>query len=442
MAYTATPKNPFKTWPSLTGTHTLDEIVELNFNKIAHLKRCIDIMIFLDYHIAENGNSFPSTAQYLHFIFSRKSPFAQKLMTSLLIRAGNFVPSKRAGSKILKEGISFNYYICQPEYEKFVARIYDAIKQNNFDLSKFVPAHHRRSAAQFRRARTTVEEDIKQQAPQQAIDCTFSQDDQFLEIKDETWRKRLCIYYRIFNLELTGMKQFDYKESTFRRFHILQNIKREYQEAFFSRSIFKFEADIHTAAISAVISFTENALEIDGESTFPILFDYMANKQKYRKYLAELFDVDEVKAKKIFAHLINKGVISFSSFSSWRETIADDFAGSKTIKAKKNIWLMQFYEEIKLMWKLAKTACNKNPGLVPFEVTDKNKFDLYFYLERQIIECAEQILEAGNNKYILQHDGWRSEKEPPVKEIEAEIYRKLKLHIKIDIKQPTHHHKL
>ena len=390
-------------------------------------------MLFLDFHLAENGLTFPSTAQYLHFIFSRKSPFARKLMTSLLIRAGNFIPSKYSGSELVQEGQSYIYHICLPEYEKFVIQIHDSLARNKFDLSKFVPAHYRRTNRQFKLSK----EDIKQQTTQQqAIDCTFFQDDLFSEIDDTVLRKRYNIYANIFSSELSGLKSFDYKDISYRRFHLLQNIKREYQDIFFSKSIFKYKADINTAALSSIISFIEQTSEVDVELTFPIIFEYMSDKDKYRKNISKLFGVDEAKAKKIFAHLSNKGIISFSNFTSWRDLIEDDIVGSKTMSARKDIWLMQFYEEIKYMWKLAKSSANKS-GLVPFTVTDKNKFDLYFWLERQIIECAEEMLKARNNKYFLLHDGWISAKEINPKEIEQAIYLKTGLHIKIDIKQQT-----
>lgn len=437
MAYTTSPELEFNIYPSKEGKFLLHEL-DINYSRWSDLKRCLDILYWMEYMTNMHGNEFPTSRNYLNFIFSHKSKFAQKLMTCLLIRGvDKFKLRKIENGKVIKNGESYKYHVCIEQYNLFISKIRTAIEKiSRKNLDSYKPAHHRRTEKKWNKKSASIkkqEKTIKTNIHYTAIDVTFSSPD-FSEVQDESWRNRLYIYHKIYASELCGLKEFSYNEVKFRRHHPLQLIKKEYQELFFKYSIFRTNADLNTAALSSLIANNEKYLETDVESTFPILFDYINNRKHFRDYFGELFELDKKQAKKMFAHLINKGNISFSSFSCWKETIQDDFTGLKTMKAKQNIWLMSFYEEIKLLWKLNKQSAKImfEKGDIDFEINDKNKFDLYFFLERKIIEVCEKELKARNIKYFLMHDGWRCDKDFSTKEFELAIFKHLQLDMEIE----------
>ena len=172
MSYTDNPKFPFLLAPSTKGLFKYSDI-EIDWQDWTSVKRCLDIKLFLDMHVAlsEDHTTFASTKGYLDWIFSRKSPFAQKLMVSILVRVnGKFKPKTKYSS-----GISYEYKILHDVLTQLSADINSALSTGIFSgqMKKYKPAHHRKNDKLWIKEIKELKERKSQQQHKQAIDSTF-----------------------------------------------------------------------------------------------------------------------------------------------------------------------------------------------------------------------------------------------------------------------------
>ena len=81
-------------------------------------------------------------------------------------------------------------------------------------------------------------------------------------------------------------------------------------------------------------------------------------------------------------------------------------------------------------------------GRLDFKVTNKNRFDLYFKLERQIMDVCTDFLDKKGINYFLIHDGFRTDKKFSGQELEQELFNQLHLVMELENNYSTTHNKL
>jgi hypothetical protein len=225
-----------------------------------------------------------------------------------------------------------------------------------------------------------------------------------------------------------------YTERTYRKWSGLQTIKSEHKPLFYKHTIYKENYDIPNSAITVMLGYVESRKGINPVEMFPNIQYYINNKNEVRHMVMDYFDIDYKAAKDVLMHITNKGYISKSDKCRWKEITNDPF-GRKLHKMRlSGHFLLDFYEEVKLMWKFAKEEHIEDfaSGKIPVDPKAEHRFNLYFYLERQILDVITNKLDSAGISYLTEHDGVRTDFPLDQADIEAEIFRSLQIRIKLE----------
>ena len=376
----------------------------------------------------------------------------QKLMQSLLIRVDGAYSKKvrDKSGKVIKEGQCMKYLPHEVNWNKFEQNLFEGVLK--FDVNreklpttvkKYLDKLDRQNIEKLKADKRKKEERELTNKPERGICCTDLStskeekwgllfDPEFLALTEKDQRKLTIKYTRYFQA-LMGNACVVYTERTYRKWSGLQTIKSEHKPLFYKHTIFKDNYDIPNSAITVIMSYVESRKGVSIDS-FPNIQHYINNKNEIRHMVMEYFDLDYKSAKDVLMHITNKGYISKSDKCRWKE-ITNDAFGRKLHKMRlSGHFLLDFYDEVKKLWKLAREAHREEfeAGKIPVDPKAEHRFNLYFYLERQILDVITNKLDSAGILYLTEHDGVRTNSPLDQEDIEAEIFRSLQIRIKLE----------
>ena len=254
-----------------------------------------------------------------------------------------------------------------------------------------------------------------------------------------------------YHKELNGKKKWEYTDKSSRLWHDVQQVKRELKTEIFSQHL-KFDYDLATAAIR-VLYFKVKALDKSFEvDKFPLVKDYIDNRSKVRWEIAAKFGITYAQAKDLFQYLGNNGILTTSYKRglfkiSKNPEIAEKMANDPYVKA--------FSKEIGKLWAKyvqknnmsalfdgsTKFTQSKFTGALQITslddsyVTNKQQYQLYFRVEREMLEVMREYMGKKCADIFLEHDGFRSNlelTEIELAEIEQLVLEKTQVQIKLE----------
>ena len=211
-------------------------------------------------------------------------------------------------------------------------------------------------------------------------------------------------------------KNFEYDDKSSRLWHPLQRVKRNYKKAALAEYDLLYQYDIECAAPTLLLQYSqhiplvldENNKWIQGPMDLWLfaINRYLKDKSQVRKELARNADITEQQAKIIINALFAGAVISQSPTTEIYQMLDGDRA--KIEYLKQDEFLCELRSDIKTMWDYIKVTLphktNKSGRRIP--ISSKQKWILYFDLERKILDVVRKYLSETNNEYFLEHDGW------------------------------------
>jgi hypothetical protein len=217
-----------------------------------------------------------------------------------------------------------------------------------------------------------------------------------------------------------ALLDFEYTERSSRLNHVLHHIPRRLKQEFWCLHGLPFDYDVSTCAPQIITQLAVKA----GLSVLliPTVLSFLQAPATIREEMAKILGVDEHTAKQLVNGLFNDLQISMSPYGVLFKTYGDNGIN----QLKKSAAISALHDEIKRAWKRIayKTGTKLSGG--------KRKSEVYRAQERKVLDVVSQYLKQTNNPCFLEHDGWRTQKQVNVLELEQTVYNAtgFKLNIK------------
>ena len=207
---------------------------------------------------------------------------------------------------------------------------------------------------------------------------------------------------------------FEYEERSHRLCSPIQSVRTALREEMFVNSGYHYNYDISCAAPTMMYQYSFQTPSATGE-VLETIEDYIANKSERRAELALGANLDEVIIKKIFNGLFNGAKLSIHPSTQLFRLIGCDIAKMRYLQ--QHAYLTALKADIKTMWGIIKTDQPKSyfkdkfkkdgsPRTIPFN--SKQKWNIYFQLERKVLNEMRDYLTNIGGRFFLEHDGFRT----------------------------------
>jgi len=252
-----------------------------------------------------------------------------------------------------------------------------------------------------------------------------------------------------FNQELKTLT-FEYQDKSSRLWHPLQRIKRDYKKAIFSDLNLKYQYDIECAALTLLHQYSQNIPEVIYKNELiqrpmdlylPAIRQYLDDRTLIRKQIAHDADIPEQVVKVIINALIAGAHLGKNPQCAIFKLLQGDIARIEYLQ--QHPFIVEFRSNIKTMWDYIKPTLQKRTielksGVIrTCPISSKQKWNLYFKLERQVLDQVRGYLDRTNNKYFLEHDGWSARHQIDEESLITYVYNKTGFKISVDVASLT-----
>ena len=219
----------------------------------------------------------------------------------------------------------------------------------------------------------------------------------------------------LFSSEL-NTKQFQYTEGakSNRLVHPLQSYRREYKRTVLQQNNLTHEYDIVCCAPTLLHQFS---WQFSHGHVLEHIDDYIINRSTIRENLAAQTQLPVENIKRILNALFAGARIAGTRHADIFQLCNNDPA--RILYLQQDSVVMGIRSDIRVMWKYLKPHLEqtgipqiRTRGSTTYSVylTPKNKWNLYFQLERSVLEQIRSFLDQERNCVFLEHDGFTSEK--------------------------------
>lgn len=218
--------------------------------------------------------------------------------------------------------------------------------------------------------------------------------------------------------QLSG--EFEYTEKSYRLWNPIQGIRRDIRHPLLARHGFCYSYDIDTAAPTILYQLH---LQRSGGIVLDHIDYYISNKDVVRSTLAELTGLEKDIIKKIINALFAGAILARNNFCQLYHLIGYNKAIMKLLQS--NRFIIDLKEDIRELWTSIKQEepiiykrdsqgdfiYNKSGSKKAMPFRSKRKWHVYFREERRVLDVINQYLKQKDHKFLLEHDGFTSNKE-------------------------------
>ena len=207
---------------------------------------------------------------------------------------------------------------------------------------------------------------------------------------------------------------FEYEEKTHRLFNPIQNIRSETRTELLANHGLYHQYDIECAAPTLLYQYSFMVPDATGE-VLETLEHYLDNRSDVRKKIAKETEITVKQAKQIINALFAGAHLTTYHKGALMRLLDNDVAKIKFLQ--QHPYLTALRLDIKAMWDVIKstapevyfTTTTGKRRKRPFNA--KAKWNIYFKLERHIIEQVKTYMKEIDSKFFLEHDGFTSQKQ-------------------------------
>lgn len=218
---------------------------------------------------------------------------------------------------------------------------------------------------------------------------------------------------------------FVYKDQSHRLWHPLQRYRRPIRKQILSDAGYQHQYDIECCAPTLIHQRSQTIPEIINDrgrwQQGPMdlyLFavrTYITDRTRIRQHYAEQMEIPVEVIKEIINALFAGARISHNNQSDIYEMLNGDRALIEFLK--QDPFITELRADIKICWdyirpvmiKRTKKTKRGTERLLP--LTTKQRWNVYFELERIVMDSVRTYLDQRSVKYFLIHDGWTCDRE-------------------------------
>jgi len=204
----------------------------------------------------------------------------------------------------------------------------------------------------------------------------------------------------------------DYTDKSHRLWHPVQNIRSEIRNSVLRDNLLTHQYDIVCASPTLLHQYS---WRFSGGHYLETIGEYTENRNAIRQTLAREIEVPVKTIKAILNAMFCGAVLKRNPFGSIYKLV--DYDSERITQLQQDPWMKRFKQDIFEMWQYLRPVLEKTPELRVTEtgktrrlvMYPTNKWNLYFQLERMILNAVRQYLDEQNLKYFLIHDAFASE---------------------------------
>jgi hypothetical protein len=226
---------------------------------------------------------------------------------------------------------------------------------------------------------------------------------------EESKKQLLDTVQREFETEVKT-HEYEYKESSARYWHPLQNLQKDIKDSFWKRNGLLHDYDIECCAPSILVQLAQvGGL---GYEKHEMLFSYLKDKGPLRAHVCKLVDCDVGTAKRIINALFNKARLAANPRSAIFKML--DGKHTKMIALQEDPEIKMLRKQVKQMWQF---IALKHEGVK----TARGRWQLYFAHERRVLDAIISEAKENSIAYFTEHDGIRTSTELDTAAVEKRI---------------------
>ena len=232
---------------------------------------------------------------------------------------------------------------------------------------------------------------------------------------------------------------FSYDDKSHRLWHPLQRYRKHHRTQILTDHGYQHHYDISTCAPQLIHQYSQQIPELlapegkrqkikwqQGPMDLYLfaLRRYLNDKEQVRQEIADKMNLPVDAVKEIINALFAGAVISTNErHSDIYDILNGDLARIEWLK--QDPYIQELVADIKCCWEyitptLMRRRSNKSGKLI--KISSKQKWQLYFELERRVIDSVRTYLSERSIRYFLIHDGWSCDQE--INQIELREYVK------------------
>jgi hypothetical protein len=202
---------------------------------------------------------------------------------------------------------------------------------------------------------------------------------------------------------------FQYKDKSCRLWHPLQRYKKDYRTQILAQAGYIHDYDIECCAPTLILQYAQSC---GMDLWLCAINNYLTNKTAIRQQLSQSLELDISVVKEIINALFAGAVISYNSHSDIYKMLNGDQARIECLK--QDPFITELKSDIKICWEYIapymsrRRKANTNRLLA---ISPKQKWNVYFDLERVVMSSVRTYLDHNSVRYFLLHDGWSCERE-------------------------------
>jgi hypothetical protein len=212
---------------------------------------------------------------------------------------------------------------------------------------------------------------------------------------------------------------FVYSEKSSRKWHPLQQMKRADKQEFWQPYL-PYDYDIEACAPTIVNHAAKAAGLFDVLQTG--IKDYLDNKDDFRQHVMTLTGCDLQTAKKVINGLFNGARLARNWQCSTYIALGEDYAAMTALQNDARVKCLR--GGIKRAWAAIERRSH-------FTRDGSTRWTEYFKAERLLLDIIVEHLKRTGNPHFTEHDGWRCKFPVDVPVLEAEIFQRTGIAVKI-----------
>ncbi len=227
---------------------------------------------------------------------------------------------------------------------------------------------------------------------------------------------------------VSGVEAPEYKDRGDRRYHPIQNIKRDIRKKVFSGW---WDYDIEACAATLIHQFvtTHGRYEARSVNDFPALTRLISDKQTVRREISELTGLDAQSVKELLSAVFFRGNPAPSNKAGMFRILGGDV--ETHARFLRHPFVKQLRDDVKRLWARATLFDRIDAGMSSLfyrrkaatrpSKASKLRMSIYLSLERRVIQVLEDEIANQKVPLILMHDGFMAHQRLKVDELEKVV---------------------
>ena len=196
------------------------------------------------------------------------------------------------------------------------------------------------------------------------------------------------------HLEELRTGEFEYKDKSHRLWNDLQRMPQIIRKPLFARFGYRYEYDIQACAPTLIY---QHALRAGLTRPTPYLTEFLRDRDQFRQRLQQDIGCDPAQSKRIITSLFSGARLGYGNAIS----AILNHNRPQVSKLSSLTYIKALQKDIKKCWDKIKVYEEK------LKLSSRDKWMIYFQLERSVLEVIKRYLKKHKVKYFLEHDGWR-----------------------------------